>query len=144
MPGRHPSDMRGSPFSWWGDAALSWWVAAVGDRLAAFALWRHEQRNAHLHSFFVAADHQRRGLGAELIRFHFAQAARENPRLASLTLHVHSEAVWARAFYAHCGYVERDPRSVPEAEDSGLGDWIRTYARFGWPEDGKRLLVRVR
>ena len=37
--------------------------------------------------------------------------------------------------------MERDPEGVPVDDQSGLGEWVRTYLRFGWPEDGK-LKVR--
>ena len=54
MPGRHPTALNGPPFSWWGDPALSWWIASLEGRPSAFAMWRHQERDAHLHSFFVA------------------------------------------------------------------------------------------
>ena len=143
MPGRHPAALGGAPFTWWGEPTLSWWVAEEAERPVAFALWRRQQRNTHLHSLFVAADAQRRGIGGELLRFHFDQARAENPTLASLTLHVRVEARWAQALYARHGCVVRDPRAVPLDEDSGLGDWVRTYPRFGWPEEGKLLMGRA-
>ena len=88
MPDRHPVALDGPPFSWWGDPALSWWVALSGDQPAGFALWPHQERDVHLHSFFVASEAQRRGVGSALIQFHFEQSAKENPASDSLTLHV--------------------------------------------------------
>jgi ribosomal protein S18 acetylase RimI-like enzyme len=143
MPDRHPTELGGPPFSWWGDSALSWWLALRDQQPVGFAMWRHHERNVHLHCFFVAAEVQRGGIGSALMRFHFEQAASENASLDSLTLHVRREALWARAFYAKHGYVERDPRGVPVDEQSGLGDWVRTYLRFGWPESGKLMLHRA-
>lgn len=142
MPGRHPTALEGPPFSWWGDPTLRWWLASLDGRPSAFALWRHQERNVHLHSFFVTDAAQGRGVGSAFIRFQFERAGAENPDLDSFTLHVRQEAEWARRFYARHGYVVRDPRSVSVDEHSGLGDWVRTYVRFGWPEDGKLLLHR--
>lgn len=73
MPGRHPTAVNGSPFSWFGDSALSWWLALLDERPAGFATWRHHERDVHLHSFFVASEAQRRGVGSALIRFHVEQ-----------------------------------------------------------------------
>jgi GNAT superfamily N-acetyltransferase len=142
MPGRHPTALDGPPFSWWGDPTLSWWIASLDGWPSAFAMWRHQERNAHLHSFFVTDEAQRRGVGTAFIGFHFSQAEAENPALDSFTLHVRREAEWARRFYTRHGYVVRDPHSVTLDEQSGLSDWVRTYVRFGWPEEGKLLLHR--
>ena len=144
VPGRHPAGIGGAPFTWFGDPCLSWWVAGLEGRDVAFALWRHVGRNAHLHSFFVAAEAQRRGVGRELLAFHVRQAAVENGALESLTLHVREEATWAQRFYAANGYAKRDPRTIPLDESSGLGDWVRAYEQRGWPEAGKVLMVRAR
>ncbi len=144
MTGRHPVALEGAPFSWWGEPTLSWWLAFHDERPAGFAMWRHQGRDVHLHSFFVASDAQRRGVGSALMTFHFEQSAKENPTSDSLTLHVMRDATWARAFYAHHGYVERDPKEVPLHDESGLGDWVRTYTKFGWPADGKILMHRGR
>jgi GNAT superfamily N-acetyltransferase len=143
MPGRHPTALDGPPFSWWGDPALSWWLASVDGHPSAFALWRHAGRNVHLHSFFVSDEVQGRGVGTAFIRFHFAQAVAENAAIESFTLHVRREATWATRFYARNGYVVRDPHDLLADDDrSALRDWVETYDRYGWPEEGKLLLHR--
>lgn len=140
----HATSLTGRPFSWFGDAQLSWWLAELDGTAVGYALWRHVGRNAHLHALFVAADAQRQGVGSDLLRFHLRQAIAENPALESYTLHVREDAAWARPLYLKHGYVERAPRSLPTDGDSGLSDWARVYERHGWPEPGKLLMVRLR
>ena len=145
MPGRHPIDLKAPPWSWWSDPVLSWFVAEENGVLAGFGLWRRVGRNSHLHSFFVGAEFQGKGVAQELLKFHWAQSIQINPVLDTFTLHVREEAAWARRFYAKNSYRELDQKSLDPLEDSGLGDWIRNCRRFQWPlPPGQVLMARSR
>lgn len=141
---RHPTELSGRPFCWFGEPSTSWWIAESEGAAAGYALWRHVGRNVHLHALFVDGVAQRRGIGTALIEHHFQEAVAESPRLESFTLHVQREAHWARRFYAAHGYSERDPRTLVVGEDSGLGDWARAYEAHGWVSREKLLMVRAR
>ena len=145
MLGRHPIDLKAPPWSWWGDPALGWFVTEVDGALAGFGLWRSVGRNSHLHSFFVRAGYQGKGVAQRLLEFHWAQSIQVNPPLDTFTLHVREEAVWARRFYQKNGYEELDQKSLNPSEDSGLSDWVRNCQRFQWPlPQGQLLMARSR
>ncbi len=146
MPGRHPVDLAGPPWTWWGNPVLWWFVGEIKKIMVAFVMWRMVGRNAHIHSFFVRDGWQGKGIGDQLLCFHWEKASAENPFLQTFTLHVRKEAFWARRFYNHHGYKEKEQMNLDPAEDSGLGDWVRNCQTFGsWPlPDGQLLLSRFR
>jgi ribosomal protein S18 acetylase RimI-like enzyme len=141
-PGRHPVDMGGPPWSWWGDNALSWYCGDMNGVPVAFIMWRIVRRNAHIHSFFVRASCQNSGIGSEMLKFHWLRAIQEHPGIQTFTLHVRIELPWAIRFYEKNGYMFQDQGVLDPEEDSGRGDWVMNCRKKGvWPLSQGQLLM---
>jgi GNAT superfamily N-acetyltransferase len=125
------------------DPATRWAILTTPDGPAAVAMWRLIPGMAHLHMLFVAGEHQGKGFGVRLLKYHQAEAIREQKDIRLYTLHCLRESHWAIRFYKHHGY------SIYEHGDEGritdLYIWIDACRRHdnSWPlKDNKALFYK--
>jgi len=131
---RSALDMKGPPWSWYGNPALYWMLGEIDFEIVAFVLSRRVKRNWHLHALFVDNRFQNQGIGRDLLFRHWDQGLRENPTVDTYTVHVHNDNALACKFYERWGYREVDQLTIDPKEDSGLGDWVRNCQLCGdWP-----------
>lgn len=84
-------------------------VAEVGEQVVGFAHVLQVGGLAHLEQLSVLPEHQRRGLGATLVRRVLQEAARRGYREVSLA--TYADVLWNGPFYARLGFVEAVPRT---------------------------------
>ncbi len=78
--------------------------ALAGDEVIGFAAAGRVGRELHLHELSVATAHQRRGIGATLLRALIIDAG--NSGLRAITLNTYRDIPWNAPFYARYGFVE--------------------------------------
>ena len=125
------------------DPQTEWALAcAPNGSVAGFAGWRYLPGLSHLHALFVGHEHQCRGYGSALIRYHWRAVLLQQPITNTFTLHVREPAYWAQALYERHGYRLYQPGD--ERQQVTLLTWIDACRRRdNWPLPvGKRLMWR--
>ena len=77
-------------------------VACSGRSAVGFGIMRYLEEEAHLVLLAVETAHQRRGIGASLVRW--LEAPAEAAGVARIRLEARAENIAARAFYQSLGY----------------------------------------
>lgn len=104
---------------------------AGGTRVGFAGLTRLRPGTAYLAQLYLLPQHQRHGHGTAALRL----LETCWPETAELVLHVHREALWARAFYLRCGY---GVWAADETAGRAWGDGVLA----GWTPPGTELLGR--
>ena len=79
-------------------------TALVGDEIVGFAEAGAVRRELHLHELSVSTAHQRKGIGATLLRALKVDA--QNSGYRAVTLNTFRDVPWNAPFYARHGFVE--------------------------------------
>jgi GNAT superfamily N-acetyltransferase len=97
-------------------------VSRVDDQPVGFAAAGGLDGMLYLHEMSVHAEHQRRGLGSELLAAIVAQAARGPYSTVALT--TDRFLPWNKPFYQRHGFIELDDASMPAALAAKLAEEV--------------------
>lgn len=107
----------------------------VADEVVGFAAAGRVGRGLHLHEISVARAHQRRGIGATLLRALSIDA--RNSGLRDITLNTYRDIPWNAPFYAQHGFVE-----VENFEGrKHLAQSLEAAAELGMPRDRRCAMI---
>ena len=130
------------PWSWFNQENVYFYTLNSKNSIIAYVIWRIINNISHLHSFLVAAEFQRQGIGNILLKRYEEKSKQIKLNIQIFTLHTYEDTIYNHMFYSNNGYkkyIRNDENKI-----RGLPNWIEHCKKHNdWPlRDNKVLFYK--